>query len=131
MQCLPWIIQKKPDGAADAMPEKGSVLRFTQKADTWVVAESATKRETLVMTGELKKKHPGMAKPCADRLGNLRPPYGVEILWVYGWLSDTDGEKGWYKKIAAKPTTKAKPLVFSLDDIVLVEEKGGNSSSSS
>lgn len=125
VQCLPWIIQKKPDGAADPMPEKGSVLRFTQKADTWVVAESATKRETLVMTGELKKKHPAMAKPCADRLKYYDLPTVWKSCRYYGWLSDSDGEKGWYEKIAAKPTTKAKPLVFSLDDIVLTEEKAG------
>lgn len=114
VQCVPWIRQKLQDGTAAAKPDASTELRFTLPAKTCMKSVSATERERVIATEE-------ELKPGADRLKF----YDLPTLWqaqnYYGWLSDTDGEHGFYEDIAAKPTALDKPVVFNLDDIVLTD----------
>ena len=43
-QCLPWIVQAKPDGAPEPKPDKESMLKFVQPKDTYIKSNSATER---------------------------------------------------------------------------------------
>ncbi len=117
VQCIPWFRQKTDLGADDPHPGVGSELRFTLPANTFMQSESATVRKRVIATDEQRK-------PGPERLKF----YDLPALWkarnYYGWLSATTGESGWYQDIVTKTSELAKPIVFSLDDIVLTDDAG-------
>jgi hypothetical protein len=117
IQCVPWIVQRGIAGTADARPTSDTLLRFTTAARTCMESISATVRNRVVATEE-------QLKPGPERLKFYDLPTEWQSRNYYAKLSDTAGEFGWYEDIASKPTTKAKPLVFSLDDIVLTNAAG-------
>ncbi len=117
IQCVPWIVQKGLDGTAAARPSTDTLLRFTTAVRTCMESTSATVRNRVVATEE-------QLKPGPERLKFYDLPVEWQSRNYYAKLSDTAGEFGWYEEIADKPTTKAKPLVFSLDDIVLTNALG-------
>ena len=117
IQCVPWIVQRGLDGTAEARPSMDTLLRFTTAARACMESTSATVRNRVVATEE-------QLKPGPERLKFYDLPAEWQSRNYYGKLSATAGEFGWYEEIADKPTTKAKPLVFSLDDIVLTNALG-------
>jgi hypothetical protein len=117
VQCLPWIVQRRLDGTADARPSTDTLLRFTAPTNACIESTSATARKRVVATAE-------QLKPGPERLKFYDLPTEWQSRNYYAKLSDTAGEFGWYEDVASKPTTKAKPLVFSLDDIVLTNAAG-------
>ncbi|MDB4930055.1 MAG: hypothetical protein JWM10_2539 [Myxococcaceae bacterium] len=116
-QCVPWILQRKPDGVAVARPSPQTQLRFKLAAKSCVHSESATVRKRVIATDE-------QLKPGPERLKF----YDLPVEWgsrnYYAKLSATAGEFGWYDAIAAVPSAKTKPFVFCLDDIVVTDEAG-------
>lgn len=114
-QCVPWIVQRKPDGVAAARPSSQTLLRFKLAAKTCVHSESATVRKRVIATDE-------QLKPGPERLKFYDLPEAWESRNYYARLSATAGEFGWYETIADKPSTKTRPFVFCLDDIVVTDE---------
>lgn len=116
IQCLPWILQAKEDGTAETKPDKDSLLQFKHPKDTFIVPKSATER-TL-------KQGPYNSLPPSIK--SLRV-YDLPELWksqnYWSRLSDNKDEQGFFEKMVEKKTTKEKPLIFSLDDIVLTDDK--------
>ncbi|MDO9018256.1 MAG: hypothetical protein Q8S73_24040 [Deltaproteobacteria bacterium] len=117
VQCVPWILQKAPDGTAAKRPSPETLLRFTLPPKTCIRSSSATARARVIATDlELA--------PGPDRLQF----YDLPKLWhsqnYYAKLSTTVGEFGWYEAVVGKTTSKTSPLVFSLDDIVLTDDQG-------
>lgn len=115
VQCVPWVVQRKPNGDPDARPSEESILRFTSAAGTCVESTSATARRRVVATAD-------ELKPGPERLKLYDLPTDWQSRNYYCETSRAPGEYGWYEDVAVKPTSKAKPLVFSLDDIVLTDE---------
>jgi len=120
VQCLPWIIQKKPDGTADAKPDKNSLLLFSTKPHSLIHSKSATVRETVVLD-PTTPADAAKLKPSADRLSY----YDLPVMWrsqsYWCRLSDAAADQGFWTDMAAKATTRDKPLIFSLDDIILTD----------
>jgi hypothetical protein len=115
VQCVPWVLQRKPNGDSDARPSPDSILRFTNAPATCVLSSSATERRRVVATTD-------ELKPGPERLRLYDLPTDWQSRNYYAELSRAPGEYGWYEDVAVKPTTPSKPLVFSLDDIVLTDE---------
>ena len=123
IQCLPWILQAKENGTAEPKPDKDSVLQFKQPKDTYVISKSATERTLKSMKFPLEKADAEALRPCANRLKY----YDLPELWksqkYYCRLSDEKDDQNFFEKMADKKTELAKPLIFSLDDIVLTDDK--------
>lgn len=125
IQCLPWIVQAKPDGSPEPKPDKESIVRFTQPKDTWVVSESATSRKIKSVVRPFREDDEDGKNlvPSANRLKY----YDLPELWkskkYWSRFSDDEKEQGFFESMADKKTTKQKPLLFSLDDIILTEWK--------
>lgn len=117
VQCVPWLLQRAEDGTADARPSGAEILRFTLRERTCVESTSATARSRVRATQRQLRPGPGRLKF-----------YDLPVDWqsrnYYAALSTTAGEFGWYEDVGVKPTTKTKPLVFCLDDIVLADKDG-------
>jgi hypothetical protein len=120
VQCLPWIIQKKHDGSHDPKPDKHSQLLFSTKANSFIFSESATLRKTVILDAA-RPADAAKLKPSADRLKY----YDLPAIWrsSHHWcrLSDAEADHGFWADMAAKATAPDKPLIFSLDDIVLTD----------
>ncbi|MEP6901567.1 MAG: hypothetical protein ABJA66_07435 [Actinomycetota bacterium] len=123
IQCLPWILQAKTDGTAEPKPDKDSSLHFKQPEDTYVISESATVRKLKSFTRPFSPTDADSLKPGANRLKH----YDLPELWksqkYWCRLSDNKTEQGFFEKMADKKTMRQKPLIFSLDDIVLTDDK--------
>lgn len=117
VQCLPWIIF---DSNA-AKPDKASELRWTTKANTFIKTADDGKRTLEV--GEQKTA-------SAERLAfyDLPPEWRSTNWFVRTKTKGSDITEGKFffeldtsDKVRA---TKDKPLIFSLDDIVLYKADG-------
>lgn len=117
LQCVPWIVQRKPDGTEKKRPSGQTLLRFSLPAKTCIHSETATKRTRVIATDE-------QWKPGPERLDFYDLPEAWNSRNYYARLSASPDEFGWYEQVASKPSSKAKPLTFSLDDIVLTDEDG-------
>lgn len=115
VHCMPWILQKKPDGSPDPKPVKGAQFRFQTETGAWVISESATVRKIGKVTDNSK------LAPGPERL----KLYDLPPLWK---------SKGYYCRLAPdkgeffdnltdaqleESSDPAKPLGFSLDDLVV------------
>lgn len=117
--CVPWIIGKGGDKADDKLkPDGETILRFKRKeAKPFILTTSATDRKLIDFSDATLRD-----KPSAARLAYYDLPKVWKSRGYFGWLSDADGDWGPYEDIAVKDTTLVKPLVFSLDDMVLTKE---------
>jgi hypothetical protein len=118
LQCLPWILQKK-NGAAAPKPDAKILLRFETPDNTFVAATSATAREIKQVFD------PAELGPSAARL----KLYDLPKVWKstkYLTRLATGADKFFESLTAAELTDSKKsdkPLVFSLDDIVICDDK--------
>lgn len=117
VQCLPWLRQRSRHGRDRPKPDEQTEVRFSLPAKACVHSESKTKRTRVIATDE-------QLAPGPDRLKFYDLPSRWRARNYIGWLSDTAGEFGWYQDIAKKDTAAGKPMVFSLDDIVLTDASG-------
>lgn len=119
-QCIPWILQKKPDGTPDPMPSKNILIRFTTEASSYVVSENEATRTLQKVT------EPDKLKPSADRL----KLYDLPPLWKSAkYFTRIPGGSGsFFEDLTQEQINVSlsadKPLIFSLDDIVLTNEVG-------
>ncbi|MBN1765967.1 MAG: peptidoglycan-binding protein [Sedimentisphaerales bacterium] len=118
-QCVPWILTKKTDGNKLADLDKDMMLEFSLEENTYIEATAADKRE-------IKKLDPTKIKIDLDR----PKKYDLPKLWksknYYARFTDGKGKFSYDLtaddiKIAVAPD---KPLIFNLDDIVLVKTNG-------
>ena len=122
VQCLPWIIQKdkQPAGGFQAKPkpDADTILQFKRaEAHPFIYTKDANDRKLVNFTNALVRDKPGV-----ERLAYYDLPTVWKSRSYFGWLSDTAGEYGPYEDVVTKETKKDKPLVFSLDDIVLTDD---------
>jgi len=119
VMCLPWIIGKDGTKADDKVkPDGETILRFKRKeAKPFIHTTDATDRKLVDFSDAAVRD-----KPSAARLAYYDLPKVWKSRGYFGWLSDADGDWGPYEDIAVKDTTRVKPLVFSLDDMVLTKE---------
>ncbi|HEX4949182.1 MAG TPA: hypothetical protein VFZ34_21070, partial [Blastocatellia bacterium] len=123
LQCLPWILQAKEDGTAEPKPDKDSSLQFQQPKDSFIFSKSATERVIKPMTRPLTNAEDvANFKPCANRLKYYDLPETWKSQKYWCRLSDGKAEQGFFEKMADKKTMMQKPLIFSLDDIVLTDK---------
>jgi len=113
VQCLPWIIQKPK-----TKPDKKIELRFRTEANSFI--ETAADESRDIITGADKNK------PNADRLRFYDLPSEWRSTNYYireeakGTCAADKGKFiGELEDSDFRSTTKAKPFIFSLDDIVL------------
>ena len=115
VQCLPWIVDKDPE---KLKPLDKSLLRFKKKeAYPFIETTDATHRKLIDQTDAAKRDKPSVARLALYDLPKIWKSRGY-----FGWMSDAAGENGPYEDIVAKDSTKAKPIVFSLDDMVLTKD---------
>jgi hypothetical protein len=127
IQCLPWIILRSDDGTEDKKkPDEKTTLAFlTSEDDRYIKAEAKDQRIVVKLKEEDEKK------PSAKRLQY----YDLPAIWKSRkyWCQrsekaeDHDFYEEIVKKIAKdvaddKKPDKDKPLIFSLDDMVLCRE---------
>lgn len=123
LQCLPWILQAKADGTPEPKPDKDSGLQFKEPKDTYVISESATVRKIKSLVRPFGKDDATSLMPCANRLKYYDLPETWKSQKYWCRLSDDKAEQGFFEKMADKKTMMQKPLIFSLDDIILTDDK--------
>lgn len=123
IQCLPWILQAKENGTAEAKPDKDIMLQFKQPKDTYIISKSATERNLKTLVAPVASEDKEALKPCANRLKYYDLPELWKSMKYWCRLSDKKEDQGFFDKMAEKKTEKAKPLIFSLDDIVLTDDQ--------
>jgi len=113
VQCLPWILNKKPDGKPDTGLDADVVLEFFTAKSTYVESRSATERRLAVVPD-----------------GDARLQTGPERLKVYdlpriwrsrGYFARLGAKANRFEQLADQPSTPAAPFTFSLDDLVLCQ----------
>ncbi len=123
VHAIPWIRQKDSHGAKTEKPSKKCLLMFETAPGTFSVSADKTDRKIEV----LKSSVPADAnrlKPSADRL----KLYDLPATWKSakyftrfknGAAYDGKFYEAWDDPDHAKSKDQAKPLIFSLDDVVL------------
>ena len=138
-QCLPWILRKV------ATPESKRLLQFRTLADTYVHTTGSTGSfgHTLVTkrAGPDGAVDPGLNRgadsavdfnvPNADRLSfyDLPPIWKSRTYFtrLSGGTGAAAAKEDLFENLAGESTTDAQPLLFSLDDIVLMQaDAAGN-----
>lgn len=115
IQCIPWIL-KDPNKDPQVKPDKDSELRFKTNANTFIHTKSDGTRELVVGAQDT---------PKTERLDYYDLPEEWRSRNYYfreaaQGSNVTNGKFFWeLADTAAVLGTKDKPLVFSLDDIVL------------
>jgi hypothetical protein len=116
-QALPWVIQKKLDKSLDVKPDAAVMFQFVNPAGTFSVSSDASTRAIEVITDKAR------LAPSADRL----KLYDLPELWKSTkYFTRGSGNNKWFDKVTHGEVLAAndssKPLVFSLDDIVLTDK---------
>ncbi|HMB93255.1 MAG TPA: hypothetical protein VKP65_20555, partial [Rhodothermales bacterium] len=112
-QCVPWILQK-----AGPKPDNKVLVQFRTKKNTYIVSDDPTTRRLDVITDAEK------LKPGPDRLKY----YDLPEVWrtQHYHARSTSGDGAAFEKLTAAQIKAAmqpdKPLVFSLDDMVLTDQ---------
>ncbi len=131
-QCIPWIVQttKKPD--------KNVFLKFRSAPNTFIETtgdESSSKRK-YVTKNPPNSLDVGMNEGVTtDRDFNKADPgrlafYDIPVLWksskyftkLSGGTGAAPSKEGVFEDVVAEDTSNAKPLIISLDDIVLTDK---------
>ena len=115
-QALPWILQRKLDKSPDVKPDAAIMLQLVNPKGTFAVSPDAISRTTEVITDQAR------LAPGPDRL----KLYDLPELWKSTkYFTRGSGNDKWFDKVTPGEVLAAndatKPLVFSLDDIVLTD----------
>jgi hypothetical protein len=122
VHCLPWIRQKDAQGAKAEKPDKNALIQFELPASTFVVSTDAATRK-------YDKIAPKTAKMAAtaDRLKYYDMPavWKSKGYWARYLTApktyDAKFWEDWDPPGLLKSRSKATPIVFSLDDLVLTD----------
>ncbi len=114
--CLPWVLRRKADGSAD-LPKLDKTMLIRLRADKqYIFSKSATEREIKTLEPAAEE-----LKPRAERLQY----YDLPKVWksTRYYLRAADGTGKFFDTVTDADIAAAddltKPLIFSLDDIVL------------
>lgn len=122
VHCLPWIRQKDDAGVKAEKPDKNALIQFATPANTFVYSQDANTRK-LIQVGASDAK----MKANCDRLKlyDLPKEWKSKGYWArYLTGPNTYDAKFWEDWDDAgfqKSRSKATPMIFSLDDIVLTD----------
>ncbi len=119
VQCVPWIIRRDDKDAELKHPTKDCTLRFITDEDHRFIKSNKMSREFCRLDDTHPDKH---HLPCADRLRYYDLPAEWRSTHYYCRLSDKPEDQDFYEILVEKETKKDKPLIFSLDDMVLTDE---------
>jgi outer membrane protein OmpA-like peptidoglycan-associated protein/phage baseplate assembly protein gpV len=113
-QAVPWILAKGADGKGDLKPDAKTLLQLVTDAGSFVVSTTKDDRKLEVIADAAR------LKPSADRF----KLYDLPPLWrSRKWF--VRGANAFFDKLTAQQfkdsLTLAKPLIFSLDDLVLCD----------
>jgi len=136
-QCLPWVVQRKPDKTADAKPDTKVLVQFRSTAGTFVKATNATTRSIVTTGAALAGTDPGLNagaaasdNPNTANVARLKL-YDLPVLWksqrYFARLAgggDTFFESLTLAQLQASANKDpSKMLTFSLDDIVVTDDR--------
>lgn len=142
-QCLPWILSKAADGTSIDKPDAQSLLRFRTKPDTFIDARAASAdgggRVLVTRNAGSLSTDPGLNEGT-DTSDDIRAfdwdpriaYYDLPEAWASRnyWTQDgiTGGDGDRFEAVmgarGATRTSDADPVMFSLDDVVLVDGSG-------
>ena len=139
-QCLPWILQDQPKPDKSVLVQfrtAGRSVNLLNAAGTFIDSSTAT-RNLLTSAGspDVSSSDPGLARgasspinfdePNAARLAfyDLPPVWKSRDYFARFFTADNapTNKQGKFQDLAADPTSKARPLLISLDDIVFVDD---------
>lgn len=145
-QCLPWVLSKAADGSAIDKPDDRTFLRFRTKPDTFINSSAATAsgggRTLVTRNAGTAGTDPGLNEGTntGDDIRTLDwdpriSYYDLPEVWASRnyWAQDniTGGAGARFEAVmtsrGATRTSDADPLLFSLDDVVLVDGSGRQS----
>lgn len=117
IQCLPWILNKKPDNTADTALDAEVVLEFKTPKNSFIESTSATEREMVQI--------PDGDKRLAPSVGRLKV-YDLPLIWrSRRYFSKLGTKVNRFEQLADKATSLTEPITFCLDDIVLCQREHG------
>ena len=124
VQCLPWIIRKKDDGADAPKPDELSLIEFTTPVNSYVHSKSAAERVLVKLdpVTDIAKLKPGV-----DRLRYYDLPVKWKSQKYFARIpgaGSAAAKKNRFEQLAKEATKPGEPLTFCLDDLVLAEENG-------
>ncbi len=116
-QALPWLIQKKLDKSLDVKPDAAIMLQLVNSKGTFVVSKDASTRAIETITDKAR------LAPSAE----LLKLYDLPELWKSTkYFTRGSGNNKFFDKVTHGEVLAAndssKPLIFSLDDIVLTDK---------
>lgn len=116
-QALPWVIQRKLDKSADVKPDAKILLQVVNPQGSFVVSQDANTRAIQTISDKNR------LAPSADRL----KLYDLPELWKSTkYYARGAGNNKWFNQLTDAEVLAAndssKPLIFSLDDIVLTDK---------
>ena len=118
VHAIPWILQFKEDRSPEPKPDTQMQLEFTNSAVMHVISDSATARRIATVTNA------NDLKPSENRLKFYDLPNKWKSKLYFTRFKDNTGD--FFENItqARIDDSKAadKPLIFSLDDMVLVDQ---------
>ncbi len=142
-QCLPWLERRTAAGATLDLPKADTVIRLRTLPGTFVeVLADGTRRLVSLHARNpnaptTRAKEPernggvlvdlDLGKPVPGRLRFYDLPEEWHSTGYWTAQVDSAGgptRRGLYADLATRPTDDAHPLMFSLDDVVLVDHTG-------
>jgi len=121
VHAVPWIRQKTEDGKKSEKPDKDCYLRFKTDANTFSISSDKSTRKLDVVAAGDKRLVPGVDRL---KLYDLPPQWESRLYWTRmgsGAKQKGDFWKNWAAADLLNSRAAAKPLVFSLDDIILTD----------
>lgn len=122
VHCLPWIRQKDGAGGDKKRPDQHALIMFEAKAGTFSTSVDKDTRKIEVLS---PTKDKARLKPSADRL----KLYDIPSIWkstnYFARYKDASGKfpgkfyEDWDDAGHLKSRDSSKPMIFSLDDVVL------------
>ncbi|BDC52149.1 hypothetical protein F183_A44640 [Bryobacterales bacterium F-183] len=122
VHCLPWIRQKDKTGVLQDKPDKDALIQFELPTSTFVASSDANTRKYAVIGASDAKM-----KANADRLKYYDMPkvWKSKGYWARYLTApktyDAKFWEDWDKPGYLKSRSKASPMIFSLDDVVLTD----------
>lgn len=131
-QCLPWVLRRNPDGSELGTPNGNVLIQARTAATTYVDSSSeprklVTKRAAGAAGAADVGLNDGeatafdMNKPSAGRLAFYDLPRTWKSRAWFVRLAGAPAKSGRFESLAAEATSDARPLLFSLDDMVLTD----------
>lgn len=132
-QCLPWIIQESPK------PDSNTFLKFRSAENTFIETSGTASNfsRRYVTKNPPASSDPGLTeggtinRDFSKAETNRLAYYDIPVLWkskkyftqLSGGTGNPPSRVGKFEDLVTETTTDDKPLIFSLDDLILTDKK--------